>query len=374
MCRGIRRAGHSSTHCYCSGLVSDYDPVLRFAIDAEVVVHLVMISSQLPRRRLIAVCVVTMVVTLPLNLVHLCFPGGLRGFLFRVPTPGERAHERASSMQLVAGVNIAKEPVDTYLRKRCGVLASTPPGEPLLAIRAPQPAPDGSRTLTLTVEEFRKLESGGGWMNPNANIFGTCAQITSDGYFLTAAHCLDESLVDGRDLHVVDSAENGVSYRKARVVHAWAEPVDLAILKVDDAGPDWFPLGDASKVLAGDTVVSAGLRLDDRPGKLVMDMSHATDSAAGRIGHVQPMPDRPGFCEVTTSLPLVPGNSGGPVIDRSGELVAINTRMHKLHRTLLRWITSTDPPAYATGFEPTVIESRIHEDRQNQRDGSAPVR
>jgi S1-C subfamily serine protease len=129
--------------------------------------------------------------------------------------------------------------------------------------------------------------------------------ITTDGYLLTNFHV------------VKDASKIEVKYRmrvlKAEVAEV-DEDSDLALLKV--SGADFAPLAISRKDSAdlGDEVFTIGFPNIDMQG---VEPKY-TD---GKISSLAGMRDDP--AEYQISVPVQPGNSGGPLCDENGEVVGI---------------------------------------------------
>ncbi len=129
--------------------------------------------------------------------------------------------------------------------------------------------------------------------------------ITKDGYLLT-------------NFHVVQDANKVEVKYKMRVLKAEVIEVDegndLALLKV--AGKDFAPLAISHKDSAdlGDAVFTIGFPNIDMQG---IEPKY-TD---GKISSLAGMRDDP--AEYQISVPVQPGNSGGPLCDANGEVVGI---------------------------------------------------
>jgi S1-C subfamily serine protease len=131
------------------------------------------------------------------------------------------------------------------------------------------------------------------------------------------------------NFHVVNGAERfqvGVadSPRTARLVAA-APCDDLAMLQVDDpAGMRAFPLGSQDDVEQGDPVVALGY-----PANASLEDKLTSTTGNVSVTHTSvrvPSPDAaPLENVVQTDAALSPGNSGGPLIDRQGRLIGVNT-------------------------------------------------
>src|ERR1700753_4126290 len=90
---------------------------------------------------------------------------------------------------------------------------------------------------------------------------------------------------------------------------------DLALIKIEEKNLPSIPLPELFSFRLGQTVVAIGA-----PEGLDHTVTKGIISAVGR----QPEADRPGG-HVHADAPLNPGNSGGPLIDRNGNLGSITT-------------------------------------------------
>lgn len=131
-----------------------------------------------------------------------------------------------------------------------------------------------------------------------------------DGLIITNAH-----VVRNRSPEVV--LPDG-SVRPARIL-AVDRDRDVAALVVE-----------ASQLPA----IGLGRSLDLRPGEWVLALGHpwsvpGAATAGVVIGTGAELPDAPdsGQDWIAVSLPLRPGNSGGPLVDAAGRLVGVNTMM-----------------------------------------------
>lgn len=129
--------------------------------------------------------------------------------------------------------------------------------------------------------------------------------IDSDGYVLTNAH-----VVTG-----VSSAK--VSLRDGRtsngIVVGRNEVIDLALLKISTANPPYVALGDSALVRQGDEVFTLGY-----PFGIKGDVSFKEGTISRRISDGT-------VSYFETSAEIHPGNSGGPLVNREGKVVGINT-------------------------------------------------
>lgn len=131
-----------------------------------------------------------------------------------------------------------------------------------------------------------------------------------DGLVLTNAHvatspCVQVVLADG-------------SVRPGRVL-ARDATLDVAALVVDAARLSAVELGDSQRLRPGEWVLALGY-----PWGVPRAASAGVVIGAGRDLPELPVSDREW---IAVSLPLRPGNSGGPLLDAQGRLVGINTMM-----------------------------------------------
>lgn len=95
---------------------------------------------------------------------------------------------------------------------------------------------------------------------------------------------------------------------------------DLAVLQVDAASDKLKPLpvGSSSDLDVGQTVYAIG-----NPFGQSLTFTHGIVSALER--EIQSVTDRPITGVIQTDASLNPGNSGGPLLDREGRLIGVNT-------------------------------------------------
>jgi len=132
---------------------------------------------------------------------------------------------------------------------------------------------------------------------------GTGFFVAESGLALTAAH-----VVEGRrDVNVV---LHGGKRTRARVIASHPD-VDLALLQVTiDRAPRWLPLATS---------------VDLRVGQWVGAVGHGLGGVwAFTVGMVSNLYEATHGAEIVqTQIPLNPGNSGGPIFDRTGRAVAV---------------------------------------------------
>ena len=140
---------------------------------------------------------------------------------------------------------------------------------------------------------------------------GSAAPITGDGYFLTADHVL--SRMNGKNVFVFYGRGGKLVSNKARVV--WrSEGADLALLHVPAKTPYFYRWTDPNGwVSAGTEVIHGGI-------------STGFQSGTGKLNtSIAPEGPFTGSRKFKIDIPLLPGDSGGPVVDARGSLVGINS-------------------------------------------------
>ncbi len=140
---------------------------------------------------------------------------------------------------------------------------------------------------------------------------GSGVIVSADGTILTNNH-----VIDGADKVQVEMTDKR-SF-EAKVVGT-DKPSDLALLKIDAKDLPYLSLGDSDKVRVGDVVLAIG-----NPLGMGQTVTAGIVSAKGR---------RTGLSDgsfedfLQTDAPINQGNSGGPLINVTGELVGINSQI-----------------------------------------------
>ncbi|WP_052351801.1 S1C family serine protease [Deinococcus pimensis] len=155
---------------------------------------------------------------------------------------------------------------------------------------------------------YRQSTSAAVRVNVGNSGIGSGFFLTSDGLVLTAAH-----VALGEDSARLTVTLDDGSVRPATLV-GYDEARDVALLKVQGGGFDHLNLA-ASTPKVGDGVVAIG------------NSRGAFDGGrAGRVTGLNVSLDAtfPSGL-VSSSMPLAPGDSGGPVLDAKGEVVGVST-------------------------------------------------
>lgn len=140
---------------------------------------------------------------------------------------------------------------------------------------------------------------------------GSGVIVTSDGYILTNHHVIDGA-------QQIEVELQGGRTATAKLVGS-DPPSDLAVLKIDQSGLSALALADSDKVQVGDIVLAIG-----NPLGIGQTVTMGIISAKSR---------RTGLSNgsfedfLQTDAPINRGNSGGALVDGSGDLVGINSQI-----------------------------------------------
>lgn len=135
---------------------------------------------------------------------------------------------------------------------------------------------------------------------------GTGCIIEENGTILTSAHVLD----DGEDIIVTTS--NGQDF-KASIVKKLGDNKDVAILKINAPYPlKTVKLGNSEKIKVGDKVYALGNPFGFS-GTLTQGIISRIDYNKNRI---------------QTDAAINPGSSGGPLLNKNGEIIGINQAIY----------------------------------------------
>ncbi|MEC5128944.1 serine protease [Verrucomicrobiales bacterium BCK34] len=172
--------------------------------------------------------------------------------------------------------------------------------------------------------------------------FGSCGAISSDGYFLTASHVLAH-----KDSYVLYATSNRsktyIEYAPIRVVYK-DEKSDFAIVKADLATPRHLKY--RRTPLTKESVLFAGGWMHEKGGGLFLE----NQEIPGYEGNSD-------FTKVVTTLPMIKGDSGSPLIDQKGRICGVLSTMR------LGVIVKMKPKSTAVMMDPAKIEAIIRKDR-----------
>ena len=150
------------------------------------------------------------------------------------------------------------------------------------------------------IKEFENFE------NSNPDAFGSGFYVSSNGYLLTNQHVVNGA----RKVFVYSGSQR----LPAQVVKTDAAN-DLALLKVSGTFAA-LPVSSSRRVKLGQTVSTVGFPNPDLQGK-------SPKLTKGEISSLSGASDDPKYFQI--SVPVQPGNSGGPLVDGYGNVVGVVT-------------------------------------------------
>ena len=143
---------------------------------------------------------------------------------------------------------------------------------------------------------------------------GSGVLIKNNGYILTNNHVIS----GGTDIEVLV----GTKTYKAQVVGT-DSTTDLAVLKINGTNFDPIKIGTSSNLKVGQYVMALG-----SPFGLDNSVTTGIISALGRSNMVQESTQISTYVNlIQTDAAVNPGNSGGALVNESGQLIGINTRI-----------------------------------------------
>lgn len=151
---------------------------------------------------------------------------------------------------------------------------------------------------------------------------GTGFIISDDGYIVTNRHVIPEG-----DAQISITLSNGDTLEDISVIDKTEEgdPLDIAFLKVNDSeGNDLTPvkIGSSNDAKVGDMVIAIGNAL----GQLQNTVTSGIISGFGRDVATGSEFSRENLVNlIQTDAAINQGNSGGPLVNASGEVIGINT-------------------------------------------------
>ena len=187
----------------------------------------------------------------------------------------------------------------------------------------------------------RVLKTWRGYRNLKpASSNGSGFIISKDGYILTNAHNIRDNFVSAvitTEINVTVVVPGGKTYDAAIVGVDTVS--DIALLKIEGEDFEYCNLGDSGNVKVGEWAIALG-----NPRNLISNVQYQPIASAGIISAVNAdfsidsssgrlldtsgelLPDVKLLDNmIQTDASLNPGNSGGPLIDSSGNVIGINT-------------------------------------------------
>ncbi|HYG15750.1 MAG TPA: serine protease [Bacteroidia bacterium] len=142
---------------------------------------------------------------------------------------------------------------------------------------------------------------------------GTGFLVSENGYVVTNYHVIE----DARDIYLYFSTDSSVNKCKASIVSE-DKTNDIAVLKIDSGfvSPGKIPYTFSDNYNVSDEVFTIGYPQPDIMGSSYKYTKGEISSLSGIENNITMM-------QITT--PLQPGNSGGPLFNKNGEVVGITT-------------------------------------------------
>lgn len=149
---------------------------------------------------------------------------------------------------------------------------------------------------------------------------GTGFLVRSDGYIVSNKHVVSDTAAEYVALLATGE-------QKAAQVLYRDPQHDLAVLKIDGSGYPSLPLGNSSSLKLGQTVVAIGNALGEYNNSVsvgIVSGLNRTIQAGDDSGRVETLAG-----VIQTDAAINRGNSGGPLLDLSGNAVGVNVAMEQ---------------------------------------------
>ena len=195
---------------------------------------------------------------------------------------------------------------------------------------------------------------------------GAAVALSTDGYFLTAAHCVEDA--PQCTLIALNQSE-GMTAAKARVVwrgdYAHDGP-DLALIHAPVRPYD--TLTPTMAALPGGAVLTCGFGSHGLP-----QLAYGTSGGKIKyLGSIQQTADGARWREIGHTAPMAPGDSGGPLIGEAGELLGINVTVGGAAVFPLGLNQIWRYQGTAIAAEPDWISNLIQKDREARKTRNRP--
>ncbi|MBN1510246.1 MAG: SEL1-like repeat protein [Sedimentisphaerales bacterium] len=169
------------------------------------------------------------------------------------------------------------------------------------------------RRVKKLIAEIERRSKQGKQGPENAGSTATGFLIAPDGFILTACHAVEKAAK-------IEVLYNGRTYPAKLVLKD--EAVDIAVLKIDGSGFASLTLVFSATVKTGDVVFTVGFPRVGMQGTEPKYTEGSISSLSGPGGNSR-------FFQI--SVPVQPGNSGGPLLDERGQVIGmVNARLNDL--------------------------------------------
>jgi serine protease Do len=176
---------------------------------------------------------------------------------------------------------------------------------------------EGSRDSVVSIAVTQlSFSTEQGIVDQSANI-GTGFIVDSNGLIVTNQHVVSDLEADyivitpeGDEYDVLDIARDDTN--------------DIAVLKIDATGLSTLRLGDSDSSVVGQTVIAIGTPLGEYVGTvttgIVSGLDRDVTASTGWFGSTAKTYED----VIQTDAAVNPGNSGGPLLNTSGEVIGVN--------------------------------------------------
>ena len=152
-------------------------------------------------------------------------------------------------------------------------------------------------------------------MTVSQPVSGTGFFISDNGYVLTNYHVVEYAAMYNQPAKVITHDGN----RYEGLIVGYDAENDIAVLQVNATGLDYASLGNSDSIHVGDTVYAVGNPL----GELQFSMTTGSVSATDRLISTEEASPAINMFQIDAAVNN--GNSGGPVYDKSGQVVGVVT-------------------------------------------------
>lgn len=198
-----------------------------------------------------------------------------------------------------------KNRIDTFAKLENGAL---------LSIELTNPSTK-EKSQNYFIKMFPSVTGGDTSLRPRGTrVTGSGFFISTSGIVATNAHVIEGS----SEIEITVVNELGTSIYKAKVLLA-DNKNDVALLKIDDErfkGLTSIPFGIVEKAAAGEKVFTIGFPMNDIMGNNYKVTDGIISAQTGIADDVR-------YFQIT--VPIQPGNSGGPLFNKAGNVVGLTT-------------------------------------------------
>ncbi len=170
--------------------------------------------------------------------------------------------------------------------------------------------------VSIAISDY-EFKQGQGPVEINSKI-GTGFVIDKNGLIVTNRHVVSHENV----MYTVITWDNK-SYPVKKIVRDPINDIAFVFIDAKEGNLVSLPLGDSSKLLAGQTVIAIGTPLGEFPGSVtvgvISGLGRTVEVGSSFLGIVKKYEN-----VIQTDAAINPGNSGGPLLNLGGEVIGVN--------------------------------------------------